>query len=74
MREGSPHEEIALVDALAKIIHRVDDMKGDIADALTVSVVIPLLRLKGNSFISVPSCKTQLYKFVYQIVIFFHHN
>ncbi|KAI0220632.1 Elongator complex protein 1 [Lamellibrachia satsuma] len=31
LREGSPHEELALVDALAKIIHRVDDMKGEVS-------------------------------------------
>ena len=29
LREGSPQEELALVDALAKIIHRVDDVKGE---------------------------------------------
>ena len=29
LREGGPQEEVALVDTLAKIIHRVDDMKGE---------------------------------------------
>ena len=28
-REGGPQEEVALVDTLAKTIHRVDDMKGE---------------------------------------------
>ncbi|KAK2177216.1 hypothetical protein NP493_613g03011 [Ridgeia piscesae] len=39
LREGSPHEELALVDVLAKIIRRVDDMKGEVSSLMKTQLL-----------------------------------
>lgn len=39
LREGSPHEELALVDVLAKIIRRVDGMKDEVSGLMKTQLL-----------------------------------